>query len=71
MSESRERGELRKALFMAAGCISSGEEVTAKEGEMSFLSLVPYLVLGSGEKTFSLTAIAMLLANFIDEDAPT
>ena len=56
---------------MAAGCISSGEEVTAKEGEMSFLSLVPYLIMGSSEKTFALTAIAMLLANFIDEDAPT
>ena len=56
---------------MAAGCITSGEEVTAKETEMSFLSLVPYLIMGSSEKTFALTAIAMLLANFIDEDAPT
>ena len=61
--------ELRKSLFVAAGMGTGGEDITVDEAAVSLPVFMALCVCNGTISTHSLTAMVMLLAQYI-EDAP-
>ena len=59
--------ELRKALFVAVGMAASGEGIAADEAAISLPVCMALCVCNGNVSVHSLTAIVMLLAQYIED----